>query len=202
MPRCATSVFVVTVFWALLAAADARAQAEASDEDTRVTDTRAGWPRVHIPDPVAADALRTALDRAWTSLRDPDCARVLTVFSDRAGQPLQARLATSGIGVEEHLTRIVFIDNTREQRCRTGIVAFTEPGTYVVRVCVEEFKRTWQQDQRHITAALIHETLHTLGLGENPPTSSEITTTVLEMCRSRWRRDGTRGTLIRIPLIK
>ncbi len=49
---------------------------------------------------------------------------------------------------------------------------------YVVRVCVDEFKRTRQQDPRHTIAASIHEMLHTLGLGENPPTSNDITTTV------------------------
>ena len=32
-------------------------------------------------------------------------------------------------------------------------------------------------------AALIHESLHSLGLGENPPTSSEITSRVISRCR-------------------
>ena len=133
-------------------------------------------------EPVAARALRTALDRAWTSLQDPGCQRVLVAFSDRTGRSLEARLAAFGIGVQEHLTRIVFIDNTREQRCETGVLAFTEPGTYVVRLCVGEFKRTWQQDPQHASAALIHEMLHTLGLGENPPASGLITDTIASYC--------------------
>ena len=173
----------VALFWP---AAGARAQEgdeRAGGEARELTDTRDGWPRVHIPDPVAARALRTALDRAWTSLQDPDCKRVLAAFSDRTDQSLETRLAALGVGVQEQLTRLVFIDNTREQRCVTGVLAFTEPGTYVVRLCVEEFKRAWQQDQRRTIAALIHEMLHSLGLGENPPTSNEITSTVLSMCR-------------------
>jgi len=31
--------------------------------------------------------------------------------------------------------------------------------------------------------ALIHESLHSLGLGENPPSSSEITSRVISRCR-------------------
>src|SRR5512132_864651 len=183
--RGANWLIVLSVLALVAPAAGARAQGE--DERTggaarEPADTRGGWPRVHIPDPVAAKALRTALDRAWTSLQDPGCQRVLVAFSDRTGRSLEARLAAFGIGVQEHLTRLVFIDNTREQRCETGVLAFTEPGTYVVRLCVDEFKRTWQQDPRHVVAAVIHEMLHSLGLGENPPTSNEITKTVLQMC--------------------
>jgi hypothetical protein len=34
-----------------------------------------------------------------------------------------------------------------------------------------------------LTNVLIHETLHTLGLGEDPPSSTEITKVVLRHCR-------------------
>ena len=180
------AVIVVSVISMVWAATGARCQErDTGGEAPHGADTRLGWPRVHIPDPVAANALRMALDRAWTSLRDPNCTRVLGAFSDRTGQSLEARLATLEIDAQEHLTRLVFIDNTRERRCMTGILAFTEPGSYVVRLCVEEFKRAWQQDQRRTIAALIHELLHSLGLGENPPTSNEITATVLDICRLR-----------------
>jgi len=180
------AVIVVSVISVVWAATGARGQERDTEgEPPHSADTRRGWPRVHIPDPVAADALRRALDRAWTALRDPNCTRVLGAFSDRTGQSLEARIATLRITAPEHLTRLVFIDNTRERRCMTGILAFTEPGSYVVRLCVEEFKRAWQQDQRRTIAALIHEMLHSLGLGENPPTSNEITATVLGICRPR-----------------
>jgi hypothetical protein len=32
--------------------------------------------------------------------------------------------------------------------------------------------------------AVVHELLHSLGLGENPPTSREITAQVLKRCRT------------------
>jgi hypothetical protein len=181
-------VIVLLVAALFSPAAGARAQGEdggTGGEAREPVDTRGGWPRVHIPDPVAARALRTALDRAWTSLQDVSCRRVLTAFTDERGELLEARLAGLRVDAPQHLTRLVFIDETRDPRCRTGFVAFTEPGSYVVRLCVDQFKRTWQQDPRHTIAALIHEMLHSLGLGENPPTSNEITTTVLQMCQPR-----------------
>ena len=77
---------------------------------------------------------------------------------------------------------VVFIDGSREAVCNKGGLAFTVPGSRVVRLCVDELKRTWQQSPRHTAASFIHEMLHTLGLGENPPSSNEITQRVLAAC--------------------
>ncbi len=77
---------------------------------------------------------------------------------------------------------VYFMDGSRETRCTTGAFAFTAPGSRVVRLCVEEVKRTWQQDHIHTIANFIHEMLHTLGLGENPPASEEITRRVIAVC--------------------
>jgi hypothetical protein len=66
--------------------------------------------------------------------------------------------------------------------CATGALAVTEPRSRVVRVCSSRLVWTWQQNPRHVVAALIHEALHTLGLGENPPSSAEITSLVLRRC--------------------
>jgi len=166
----------------------ATAQQEAAPDAAAATsavDTRGTWPRVHIPDPVAAKALRAALDRAWMLLGESHCSRIVRDFSDRAGQSLESRLAGLEVQAQEYLTRLVFIDDSRNRTCVTGIIGFTQPGSRVIRLCVDEFKRTWQQDQRHTVAALIHEMLHTLGLGENPPSSNEITKRVRSACRGR-----------------
>ena len=61
-------------------------------------------------------------------------------------------------------------------------MAIAVPGSRVVRLCGDAFKRIWQQDSTYAVAALIHEMLHTLGLGENPPSSNEITRRVLMRC--------------------
>ena len=77
---------------------------------------------------------------------------------------------------------VTFIDDSRHAACVDGVVAFTIPGSRVVRLCGNELKRIWQQDRHHVVAALIHELLHTLGLGENPPSSRAITQRVLARC--------------------
>jgi hypothetical protein len=71
--------------------------------------------------------------------------------------------------------------NSRHRQCLGGALAFTTPGSRVVRVCGDELMRP----SRHpddIVAMVIHETLHTLGLPENPPSSVEITRRVLARC--------------------
>jgi hypothetical protein len=147
--------------------------------------TPGGWPRLRIPDPVGRQVARKALDLAWQRLAETDCADVLSAFPDRAGRPLGERLRALAVDLPTYLTIVVFIDGSRETPCVTGVFAFTAPGSRVVRLCVEEIKRTWQQDPEHTLASFIHEMLHTLGLGENPPSSAEITRRVLAGCRDR-----------------
>jgi hypothetical protein len=57
------------------------------------------------------------------------------------------------------------------------------PGSREVYLCIDALKRTWQQKPTYVVAAFIHEMLHTLGLGENPPSTQEITRRVLQQCR-------------------
>ena len=147
--------------------------------------TPEGWPRLRIPDPVARHAARKALDLAWQRLAQDDCADVLSAFTDHAGRRLGERLRELAVDPQTYLTMVVFIDGSRETPCVTGVFAFTAPGSRVVRLCIDEIKRTWQQDPEHTLASFIHEMLHTLGLEENPPSSAEITRRVLAGCRGR-----------------
>lgn len=145
--------------------------------------TPAGWPRLHITDPVGRHAARKALNLAWEWLAHADCAGVLSTFADRAGHRLDLRLRGLDVDLQAYLTMVVFIDGSRETPCRTGVLAFTAPGSRVVRVCVHQLKRAWQENPEHTAAIFIHEMLHTLGLDENPPTTGEITRRVLSGCR-------------------
>jgi hypothetical protein len=52
-----------------------------------------------------------------------------------------------------------------------------------VFVCAQQFVAAARRDPMVADAALIHESLHSLGLGENPPSSSEITSRVISACR-------------------
>ena len=140
------------------------------------------WPRLHVPDPVARHAAEKALGEAWQLLAQPDCGTLLTGFSDSSGRPLEDYLGNLSVDPQTYLTLVVFIDGSRELACVEGVFAFTAPGSRVVRLCIDELKRTWQKSPRHATASFIHEMLHTLGLGENPPSSKEITRRVLAAC--------------------
>jgi hypothetical protein len=145
------------------------------------------WPLVHIPDPVAHRATIQALEAASERLGGEDCRRILTDFPEQDGPPLADRLSVLSVDLPTYLTMLVFMDGSRAPICAKGGLAFTAPGSRVVHICVEELKRTWTKDREYTIAALIHEVLHTLGLRENPPSSSAITFRVLSRCRRSHR---------------
>jgi hypothetical protein len=160
--------------------------AEAGNQEKRTPSSvvaRDDWRSLQIPDPVARRASRQALDQARRLLGEPRCRSVLTQFADREGHALADRLDTLGVDVQTYLTMIVFIDDTRHRSCVEGVIGFTRPGSRVVHLCNDELKRTWQQNPTYVVAAFIHEMLHTLGLGENPPSTQDITRRVLQQCR-------------------
>jgi hypothetical protein len=143
------------------------------------------WQRLQLADPVARHVARNALDLAWQRLGQPACRAVLSGFTDSSGRPLEHKLAALSVDVQTYLTMLVFIDGTRERPCTTGVLAFTSPGSRVIRICIAQLKQAWQQAPDHTTANFIHEMLHTLGLSENPPSSAEITSRVLAACFRR-----------------
>jgi hypothetical protein len=49
-------------------------------------------------------------------------------------------------------------------------------------VCGRVFREAASRQESRAEIAVIHEALHTLGLGENPPDSLEITRRVAERC--------------------
>jgi hypothetical protein len=156
----------------------------AGAESSRAT-SPGDWLRLHLPDPVGRYVAGQALDVASERLAELECAEVLNTFVDRAGHPLNERLRALAVNPQTYLGLVVFIDGSREAPCRTGVIAFTTPGNRVVRICVEELKLTWQKNPEHVVSSFIHEMLHTLGLGEDPPSSAEITRRVLAGCGRR-----------------
>ena len=133
----------------------------------------------HLP-PIFGLAFETAARK----LQDPACLGVLSDFRDAQGNPLDANLAATGMGATELLRALRFVDGSGLGACRRpGIAAFTETGSRVVFVCPGELA-AWARGKGVRSAAdlLIHEELHALGLGENPPTSEEITRAVGRRC--------------------
>ena len=169
---------------ALVAVLSINAEGGNQEERNPSSDTvRDPWPLVHIPDPVSRRACRQALDQARRLLEQPGCSSVLTQFADREGHALANRLGALGVDAQIYLTMIVFIDDTRNRACVEGVIGFTQPDSRVVHLCIDELKRRWQQNPTYVVAVFIHEMLHTLGLGENPPSTQEITRRVLLQCR-------------------
>jgi hypothetical protein len=119
---------------------------------------------------------------AWLR-RDP-CVRLLSEFRDLAGRPLSRRLEEIGLSADRYLTELVVRDGDRSSVCQSSrVLAGTRPGSGEVAFCGRRFERTQMQDRDLAAAIVIHEELHALGLGENPPTTEEITGRVLERCR-------------------
>jgi hypothetical protein len=130
-------------------------------------------------------ALHWAVLGARQRLEQPACRGLFAEFSDASGRTLQENLDALGETGGAYLARILFVDGTGRRRCGGDeAYAFTTTGTRVVYVCGRAFKVLAARDPVKAQAIVIHEALHTLGLGENPPSSAEITATVLAKCRS------------------
>lgn len=167
----APRVFAVAVLAASLAAPHAVAAAPGSKALNRPLNA------------FDAAAVERAREGAARKLQDPECLRVLTDFRDPEGRPLQESLDKWGVSAAEYLRMIPFLDGSSQKLCQWSKVDLvTTPGTPRVLVCAQ-FATTQVRDPRLAEDIVIHEMLHTLGLGENPPTSTEITKRVKGRCQ-------------------
>ena len=143
------------------------------------------WPRVHIGDTLTADAVRAALDGAVRRLQSPRCAEVFSSRNllDAQGRPLQARLTELQMDGVAHLAGLSFYEGSGARACRRDdVLAFTTVGAGHVFICGPRFRAAWKKSPYLVEQTLIHEMLHTLGLGENPPSSTVITNVVRSYC--------------------
>jgi hypothetical protein len=136
--------------------------------------------------------VRRALDLALEMLAAPDCSEVYAEFRRPDGRTPRDELARLGIGPEAFLERLVFTDGSRETVCRQGRAVMTATvGRTLVFVC-PGFAAFQVGNPRQSAAVVIHESLHALGVGENPPSAGEITRRVERLC---WKRaDPARGS--------
>jgi hypothetical protein len=126
--------------------------------------------------------IRRAIDLALAKLARPGCPGVYEDFELPNGGTPRRELERIGIGPEEWLESLVFIDGSRDPICRIGrAVLTTTPGSRVIRVC-PGFARFQLRDPGLSASLIIHESLHALGLSENPPSSNEITQSVERRC--------------------
>jgi hypothetical protein len=129
-------------------------------------------------------ALEQARRLASEKLSEPSCRQIFSEFADLEGRPLGDRLSELGHDGSSYLTeRVLFYNGNGRPACATREqVAFTSPGSAVVFVCSAQFVEKTHRDPGLAAALLIHEELHSLGLGENPPSSKEITARVIARC--------------------
>jgi hypothetical protein len=124
--------------------------------------------------------LRWARARARERLGHPGCQAVLADFESVNGGRLDLVLRTTGRTPQGQLDLLVLQSGMGRPLCDDGAaLAFTQVRSTVVSVCLRRFTLLRPREQ---DAVLIHEMLHSLGLGENPPESTAITDRVLKRC--------------------
>lgn len=132
--------------------------------------------------PDEARIAAVARDGAAARLRNPECIRLLADFRDAQGRTLRENVERLGVSADEYLLQLPLFDGTGHPLCRyerSQLLAV--PAEARILVC-RPFLKTVFRNRVLAEAFVIHEMLHTLGLGENPPTSHEITQQVLERC--------------------
>jgi hypothetical protein len=124
--------------------------------------------------------------RAAARLEDARCASLLTDFTDRDGRTLASKLEPLGVSASQYLLQLRFFDGSQQPVCRPRVIMATVRGAPRVFVCPGRVNSRLSQVELESSllaeAMIIHEMLHALGLGENPPSSFEITARVRESC--------------------
>lgn len=128
-------------------------------------------------------AVRRAVEGTAARLARPGCQDLFSDFTDEVGQPLSTTLAARGKSPTEAFGVLRFLDDGAAPQCRAGTtLAFTQTGSQLIRICGPQFREQFLQKRSTTEIIVIHEFLHTLGLGENPPTSRAITERVAARC--------------------
>ena len=141
------------------------------------------WPGVNIDDINISAILVLGLEGASAWLKKPECRELFTEFRDLNGRPLKQKLDELQMDEVQYLAQVRFRDGSAHAACRRELTfMFTAPGSRVVFVCADQFRRGMRNDMVLKNALVLHEAMHTLGLGENPPTSAHITRRVVERC--------------------
>jgi hypothetical protein len=136
-----------------------------------------------LVDKTLPPSFETSLLLARTKLGRPECLAVFSDFADASGHPLAERLAASGTSGAGYLSTLYFANGRNLAACLVSTrAAFMEAGSRVVYVCEARFVGWARVDPNLAAYLVIHETLHSLGLRENPPSSEQITKTVARRC--------------------
>jgi hypothetical protein len=141
--------------------------------------------------PYESAAAERAKAGAAQRLESPECQKLLTDFRDRQGAPLADRLTAWQMTASDYVRQLPFLDGASVPLCAKEMVRLvTVAGALQVYVCPggpgrlnSHFSSVQAETPARAEAMVIHVMLHTLGLGENPPSTFEITERVRRRCR-------------------
>jgi hypothetical protein len=134
-------------------------------------------------DPFLAAAADDAIAEAEIELEHPRCEAIFSDFRDPSGAPLSAGLVALGVSSRAFLRSLRYADGKHLSLCSAGVLAATKRGSRLVYLCGARFAAAHRRNPRLGAALILHESLHALGLSENPPTSLQITAGVIARCR-------------------
>jgi hypothetical protein len=119
-----------------------------------------------VPRGPAGLAIGPARALAAERLGSSACREIFEVLPDFTGRPVARRLEAGERSPSSHFSRLSFIVTTAGPCARNGVAAWSVAGEPCVRVCPHAFIETARRDRGEAAAILIHEALHTLGVGE------------------------------------
>jgi hypothetical protein len=150
--------------------------------------------RIHLTAAADVAAIQQALAEARSRLEGEACQGLFAEFEGLDGRPLTAVLEGRGETGASYLGWLIFYDGAGAEPCwnrQLARFAFTVPRSPIIYVC-PGFAGVLRRQPDEAVATLIHETLHSLGLGENPPSSRHIQQRVLARCFSPRSRSASK----------
>ena len=127
--------------------------------------------------------VREAVAGAIRRVTRPQCESLVGELTDERGYPLAWNLSQTGMTPSGYLAEMRFVEGEGTYQCGfESTVALTRPSSRVVFVCGGRFAHYFSTRRLRGEVIIIHEFLHSLGLGENPPSSNTITELVEERC--------------------
>jgi hypothetical protein len=173
-----------TRYWSVVCLCAALASGLPGSAWTGEAKARRGRTNVRVPG-LAGLYVQRAIAGAERRLGHEECRGLLSEFSsEKDGRPLAVVLAASGRTAEEHLASVAFVDGSEKVECDRGqaFAGLIRSGDHVVYVCATRFRDLARANPVAAETVVLHEMLHTLGLGENPPSSRQITARVTLRC--------------------
>lgn len=142
---------------------------------------------ISIRNGVLHDAVADALNAALQKMENLQCQSVFQKWKNAPSEAYPGPYQTTawdnlnGQSISSWVSGLSFFNGSTWSTCSNSVkMAFTTmPGSHVVMVC-PQFSSYESGTPGQAADTIIHEILHTLGLGENPPNESQPTPTEIQ----------------------